>query len=412
MKQSDDQTLFAWELNSNNMKSELCGPLAISPSMFRRCSELLPIPDPDAPTPYSMTNKGLRFELPIVKRKDQRRGIAILQCTTTSTFPRRVALPIVQVNQDEKGSFARDCRYNHPLKPVKPEETDEAVTRIIFMKQEPEQSVPWRSTFMIRQHIKQQGYLKHYRRHYSSPELVPARTEKVNRNAQAFVIPSGNSRGAIIYGGIEPNVLVLFSIGMQHRDRFSCKVLHIHPSVVYSITSTDHLRIQELLFEIKSYVMEFNDIGEVHSTGEAKKIDYMANIEQRLVDLHDYYKAGSDSPTSSIRFWCITVSANIAFQIIRGQSMLVLDIRLVDLPKVLWAFQQIEGYIGLLVGRYKDGGGDKNVGRDKDVPGDEHVTGDRDAREDEHAGGEARRQAVTSRQRSENTAKDQNRQGL
>jgi hypothetical protein len=268
MKQSDDQTLFAWELSSNDMKGELCGPLAISPSMFRRCSELLPIPDPDVPTPYSMTNKGLRFELPIVKRNGQRRGIAILQCTTTSTFPRRVTLPIVQVNQDEKGSFARDCRYTYPLKPVKPEETDEAVTKIIFMKQEPEQSVPWRSTFMVRQHIKRQIFLGQYRRQYSSPALVPARTETENRNAQAFVIPPGNSRGAIIYGDIEPNVLVLFSIGMQHRDRFSCKVLHIHPSLIYPVTSTHYLRIQELLFEIKSYVMKYNRVDEIDSADD------------------------------------------------------------------------------------------------------------------------------------------------
>jgi hypothetical protein len=391
MKQSDDQTLFAWDLNSNDMKGKLCGPLAISPSMFRRCSELLPIPDPDAPTPYSMTNKGLRFELPIVKRNGQRRVIAILQCTTTSTFPRRVTLPIVQVNQDEKGSFARDCRYTYPLKPVKPEETDEAVTKIIFMKQEPEQSVPWRSTSMVRQHIKRQIFLGQYRRQYSSLALVPARTETENRNAQAFVIPPGNSRGAIIYGDIEPNVLVLFSIGMQHRDRFSCKVLHIHPSLIYPVTSTHYLRIQELLFEIKSYIMKYNRVDEVDSaddvynTGEVKKIDDMANIEQRLVELHDYYTTGSNSRTSFIHFWSIAVSATIAFQIIHGQSMLVLNIILVGLPTVLWPFQEIEGDVGQL------------VRGDKDVPGDETVTGDRDAREDEDAwedkdvGGKAKR---------------------
>lgn len=67
MKQSDDQTLFAWQINSGDHQTEICGPLATSPSLFRGCSDRVPVSDLGLPAPYSMTNQGLRIELPIIQ---------------------------------------------------------------------------------------------------------------------------------------------------------------------------------------------------------------------------------------------------------------------------------------------------------------------------------------------------------
>jgi hypothetical protein len=338
MKQSDDQTLFAWELNPDDITAELRGPLATSPSMFRGCSELIPIPDSDAPTPYSMTNKGLRFELPIVRRSDQRRGIAILQCCTTATFPRRLTLPIIQANPGENSHFARDGRYTYSLRSVESSEIKHAVTKTIFMKQEHEQRVLWRSEFLVRQH----GMVEDYRQLFTNPTLFDrtlftGMTEK-DSYTQIFGMPSGKPRGAIIYGDIGPDVLVLFNIEMKQRGRFSCKVLSLDPRSTYSETSLPGYRhVQESLSGIKNNIMDY--------------IDYRDNnravfIDRRLEELHAFYTAGSDSriSSSSLKYeQDMAVFASIGPQIIAGQISLVLDVTRRNLSEVPFPFCELYG---------------------------------------------------------------------
>jgi hypothetical protein len=98
MRQSDDQTLFAWHLGA--AITGLCGPLATSPAQFSGCKNLLPVPDmfvSDVSTrvPYSMTNKGLRIDLPFVESDDTVAATAILQCSTMSKYPINFTLPLV-----------------------------------------------------------------------------------------------------------------------------------------------------------------------------------------------------------------------------------------------------------------------------------------------------------------------------
>jgi hypothetical protein len=333
MKQSDDQTLFAWELRQSDSKAEMCGPLATSPSRFHGCSELLPIPDSDVPTPYSMTNKGLRIELPIVKHKYKRKGIAILQCSTTTAFPRRITLPIILVHQEEHSHFARDGRYTYALKTAKLDEIDEAVTRTIFMRQEPEQGLGWQTKFLVCG--RNMLWPKYYRSYYS-PKLVETNTKIEKKNA--FTIPSGYRRGAIFYAGDGPDVLVLYSIEMQHRGRFSCKILRANPSSKSLSASSQYVRIQKLLSDLKSNIVNYNAPAAVHNH------IYVANIERRLLELHNYYTTGSDSRTS---FTDLpedgAVYVNIAPRIVRGQSTLVLDIDLRKRSDGLWPLHEIYG---------------------------------------------------------------------
>jgi hypothetical protein len=349
MKQSDDQTLFAWVLKPDDTNADVCGPLATSPSMFHDCSELLPTPDFDTPIPYSMTNKGLRIELPVIKRGEQRRGIAVLQCSTTAAFPRGVALPIIQVDQEDNGHFARDGRYTYSLRPVRLEELEYSIKRTIFMKQNLTSSGTWLpSVFQVHQSGNLQRYFGFYQQLDSGSETVATRTEIEDRNTQGFIIDPGNYKGAIIYGSSEPDVLVLFNIATQRRGRYSCKVLYIRSRScrggnMLSDASPRYWHIQELLSGIKDYAIKYNDPNQL------SKNHFMFNIEQRLNHLHDYYTNGSHSQTSFTYLeqeQDMAVWADIAIAPQVGQRILVLNIGMLDLSRLSWSVQELESVGG------------------------------------------------------------------
>ncbi|KAF7676217.1 hypothetical protein GT037_005722 [Alternaria burnsii] len=134
MKQPDDQTLFAWQLGFENMKNDICGPLALHPSKFWEAGNLQPDPDTDAQSPYSMTNKGLRIELSIENKGNDAYGMAILHCGTHSTSSRQLGLPVIRLGPPEANTYARDARYNGPLVSVT---AKKGTFKVVFMKQEP-----------------------------------------------------------------------------------------------------------------------------------------------------------------------------------------------------------------------------------------------------------------------------------
>ncbi|KAF8850640.1 HET-domain-containing protein, partial [Acephala macrosclerotiorum] len=75
LKISDDQSLFAWvspKLSPNY------GVLARSPTAFQFARDIVPIPSNSETHMYSMTNKGLRIQIPILIRGDE--VIGLLDC--------------------------------------------------------------------------------------------------------------------------------------------------------------------------------------------------------------------------------------------------------------------------------------------------------------------------------------------
>jgi hypothetical protein len=332
MEQSDDQTLFAWEFDSNEIRADICGPLATSPSAFRGCMDLIPVPDSNAPIPYSMTNKGLRIELPISKKKGQRRGIAILQCSTLAIFPRRIKLPIVQVNQQEDGHFGRDGRHIDSLKPAELDEIKDAIPKTIFLKQDPNRNIEWRVPFRILQYRMPSEY---YQPRYSSPRLVARRTDTEDRSARTFVMSSSKQRGAIIYGRSGLDVLIIFSIGMQDHERISCKILQLNE---YLDTSPRYARVQELLSSINGHVHRYRDLA----TESDQNSEFV--IEQRVSELHGYYTTGSNSRISlAYLSQNLALSAMISPQVIHGQRTLVLVIETHKVTKVGYRFAEMGG---------------------------------------------------------------------
>ena len=216
MKQSDDQTLFAWQLGFEVTKDDICGPLATSPSQFLGASDLLPIPDSDTQIPYSMTNKGLRIELPIVHQGSERYGMAILQCSTVRSYPKQIALPVVCVGQQGSNHYARDGRYIGPLNAVDLDFAAKAVCKTMFMKQEPEQNRQWRTGLPVRIWTRRDNL---FRPIYWNTGVVALGRDLEGRDEHD--VPSSCRRGAILFAGRDKShILVLFNIEMQHIGRY------------------------------------------------------------------------------------------------------------------------------------------------------------------------------------------------
>jgi hypothetical protein len=197
LKQSDDQTLFAWELGSHSTTSEFCGALATSPSQFRGCSQLLPLSDPGTPAPYSVTNKGLRIKLPIVRLTGSKSS-AILQCTTAAQYPARITLPIVLATKHEGAHFARDYKHTGPLGYSHPGSLSQACTETIFIRQEPERSVQSLNEKLLQFQIHyDHGGDRPFENPYFEPELFS--TPKVNDDFKTYHLPSNCHSGSLTF---------------------------------------------------------------------------------------------------------------------------------------------------------------------------------------------------------------------
>ncbi|KAL4892131.1 heterokaryon incompatibility protein-domain-containing protein [Aspergillus ambiguus] len=84
MKQSDDQSIFAW-VNPGSSPDSLNGLLAPSPSVFAGCANILPYQDWEPRQPYTMTNRGLQIELPLTRIEDNM-YVAALDCPSPPNY--------------------------------------------------------------------------------------------------------------------------------------------------------------------------------------------------------------------------------------------------------------------------------------------------------------------------------------
>ncbi|KAH3961009.1 hypothetical protein HBI24_215440 [Parastagonospora nodorum] len=231
MTQSDDQTLFAWELEkrSGALGRMPCGPLATSPFQFRRCSELLPLQDSANPTPYSMTNKGLRIDLPIVRINDTE-YLAILQCTTLERNPARITLPIIHSSYNpalpkihQSRNFARDHRHIGPLGYSRPSTLSQASTETIFMRQELEHSVQFWSQKVVKFRINEEDGKRPFDRPFFDPELFAS--SKFDDGWEEYFLPPNCNSGSIIFPTQGYHLIILYSINSENLERFNYEVI-------------------------------------------------------------------------------------------------------------------------------------------------------------------------------------------
>ncbi|TRX92858.1 hypothetical protein FHL15_006264 [Xylaria flabelliformis] len=92
MRESDDQSLFAWIDQSSSPEARF-GLLAPSPSNFLYSNSIVPYEDYEPRSPYAMTNRGLRIELHLTAIKDGQ-YVAAVDCPPPPNFENSCFLAI------------------------------------------------------------------------------------------------------------------------------------------------------------------------------------------------------------------------------------------------------------------------------------------------------------------------------
>ncbi|KAH7374079.1 heterokaryon incompatibility protein-domain-containing protein [Cadophora sp. MPI-SDFR-AT-0126] len=94
IKQSDDQTIFAWGFNLSDRDNEETSILAESPSEFTGCKDVIPCKawTPVQTTHFEITKKGLHIELPLLPSRGETFGL--LNCRLTHDFTNLIAIPL------------------------------------------------------------------------------------------------------------------------------------------------------------------------------------------------------------------------------------------------------------------------------------------------------------------------------
>jgi hypothetical protein len=331
MKQSDDQTLLAWQLSPDDVQAETCGPFATSPAQFRECGEMVPIPDSDSdstvPVPYSMTNKGLKIELPIYESKRQRRCMAMLQCTTRSSFPARIALPILRANPEETSQYARDGRFTWPLGSVdRLDMSDAEVTkRTIFMRQEPQERRVWRTPLLV--DVVGAPWLRHDSPVFFDPVRGTFEDKSGCATSGKYFAPSECSRGAVVLSNNGFEVIVLFNVATSHGNRHSCKVLCVERRK----NVPNHKSLQDgahaVIADLADHVHKRVYVGTSHTGTGVPPLNCDKSTKEHLLTLQDRYTISCGSPKSFTHLpEGGAIFAALAPQLQGDKSVMVLEI--------------------------------------------------------------------------------------
>lgn len=84
IRDTDDHSLFAWT-DPTTAADDMHGMLAKSPASFAISREIVPHYD-SAIAPYSITNRGLRIELPLISVPDGDMYLAALNCAVPPDY--------------------------------------------------------------------------------------------------------------------------------------------------------------------------------------------------------------------------------------------------------------------------------------------------------------------------------------
>lgn len=108
MKNSDDQTIFAWGHDRIELKPKLRSILARSPAEYAGSGNFVPArvwgvkgqgTTQQSMGSFSMTNLGLHITLPIVRVNDYRRAVAALNCYQAGHILESVVIPISPLSE-------------------------------------------------------------------------------------------------------------------------------------------------------------------------------------------------------------------------------------------------------------------------------------------------------------------------
>jgi len=145
MRSSDDQSLFAWGLttqeydllHSSNEKtpSTLRGFLARSPAAFEHSRNVVPYRNWEVSRPYSMTNQGLCMELPVIQHDNFKEYTAILACHYEDNYLGPLGILHLASSICKWRPVCKDVWYVNPVLVV-PQHAAQAKVRRIYIRQE------------------------------------------------------------------------------------------------------------------------------------------------------------------------------------------------------------------------------------------------------------------------------------
>ncbi|KAE8329169.1 heterokaryon incompatibility protein-domain-containing protein [Aspergillus sergii] len=111
MKQSDDQTIFAWT-NKRAPEYSLSGLLATTPAHFEHSQDIIAYQQWEPTPPYAMTNRGLRIDLPLHDLTPDIPGhdiIALLRCGVSEDIKGQTGYKFLAIGLTRISNF--DNRY-------------------------------------------------------------------------------------------------------------------------------------------------------------------------------------------------------------------------------------------------------------------------------------------------------------
>lgn len=229
MKNSDDQTLFAWHACSPKDVQDIVhldlkpvsGLLALSPAQFADSADIVPYRNWKKSTTYSMTNQGLRIELPVYTVEKSGHSIGILSCRhRASTEPLGVHLwPVWSVEGDQ---YAR-CRHEKRLVTVSHALEERAVSRTIYVRKTilvpSANAIDRRHGFFLRQR-------PHYKTGYALTAVWPRDRWKSDQN----LVRAPTRKAAFFFEGAGPTIVVMVradfdgSSAVPDDIRCTCKI--------------------------------------------------------------------------------------------------------------------------------------------------------------------------------------------
>jgi hypothetical protein len=151
LKEVDDHSIFAWGLlkdSDTNLESSY-GVLAVSPAAFAGSESVIPIPSGKSESqPSSMTNKGLRIEVPLLNRaitENLSHPVALLNCQFEMDFSGQLGIFLNKTS--DNSIFTRWGRGG--VKKISITEAQQARVELIYISKHSIQESPSRKDACI-----------------------------------------------------------------------------------------------------------------------------------------------------------------------------------------------------------------------------------------------------------------------
>jgi hypothetical protein len=322
MRSSDDQSLFAWGLTTQEYKSlhetrvgddgasepksTLWGFLARSPAAFEKSGNIVPYRNWEVSMPYSMTNQGLRLELPVIQHEGFKEYTAILACHFEDNYLGPLGVYISPVASPNGDQFARDVWYVNPVLII-PQHASQAKLRTIYIRQEV--LLPTVRDFDRRDHFLIRTLPDDPDEEYSLHEVYP--TESWNGSQKIIrVQDTGTDReGALIFRK-KDNIQKLFAVLVRAQvpeegpesAEYQCGC-----SIVV-LSSLPKREVWPKLF---------------HMNGVATELFNLCGIEKTSESTYSYIDLNPEDDLSKERE---TAFVKIGREVFLGQAMFVVDI--------------------------------------------------------------------------------------